>query len=60
MADGATLDDLREAVGTLEETADCAARVFGGAHPITERVGLELEKRPCHEPPDQMLKRSRA
>ena len=33
-ADGATLDDLREAVTTLEETARIARRVFGGAHPI--------------------------
>ena len=30
---GATLDDLREAVATLEETAPTARRVFGGAHP---------------------------
>ena len=32
---GATLDDLREAVRTLEETERIARRVFGGAHPIT-------------------------
>ena len=31
----ATLDDLREAVTTLEETARAARRVFGGAHPLT-------------------------
>ena len=31
----ATLDDLREAVSTLEETQRVARRVFGGAHPIT-------------------------
>jgi len=31
----ATLDDLREAVTTNEETARTARRVFGGAHPIT-------------------------
>ena len=31
----ATLDDLREAVTTLEETARTARRVFGGAHPLT-------------------------
>ena len=37
--DGATLDDLREAVTTLEETERIARRVLGGAHPIT--VGLE-------------------
>ena len=35
----ATLDDLSEAVTTLEETARTARRVMGGANPIT--VGLE-------------------
>ena len=35
-ADGATLDDLREAVTTLEDTQDRTARVLGGANPITE------------------------
>ena len=29
----ATLDDLREAVNTLEETGRVARRVLGGAHP---------------------------
>ena len=37
-ADGATRDDLREAVTTLEETARTARRVFGGAHPTTENL----------------------
>jgi len=32
---GATLDDLREAVTTLEELTRTARRVFGGAHPFT-------------------------
>ena len=32
---GATLDDLREAVTTLEETERTARRVLGAAHPIT-------------------------
>ena len=36
---GATLDDLREAVSTLEETERIARRVLGGAHPNT--VGIE-------------------
>ena len=36
---GATLDDLREAVATLEETTRTARRVFGGAHPLV--VGIE-------------------
>ena len=31
----ATLDDLREAVTTLEETERTARRIFGGAHPLT-------------------------
>ena len=35
---GATLDDLREAVTTLEETARTARRVFGGAHPSTRNI----------------------
>ena len=30
---GATLDQLREAVNTLEETERVARRVLGGAHP---------------------------
>ena len=34
----ATLDDLREAVATLDETARTARRVFGGAHPITKAL----------------------
>ena len=33
--DGATLDDLRESVTTLEETERIARRVLGGAHPVT-------------------------
>ena len=32
--EGATPDDLREAVATLEETERIARRVFGGAHPL--------------------------
>ena len=35
----ATLDDLREAVATLEETERTARRVLGGAHPVT--TGIE-------------------
>jgi len=31
----AALDNLREAVATLEETERIARRVFGGAHPVT-------------------------
>jgi hypothetical protein len=40
--DGATLDDLREAVTTLEETEPIARRVFGGAHPHTEGIANSL------------------
>ena len=36
---GATLDDLREAVTSLEELERTARRVMGGAHPLT--VGIE-------------------
>ena len=37
---GATLDDLREAVNTLEDNEPIARRVFGGAHPLV----LQLEE----------------
>ena len=40
---GATLDDLREAVTTLEDVQRTARRVFGGAHPITKMVECTLE-----------------
>ena len=39
---GATLDDLREAVTTLEETERTARRVLGGAHPVTEGIEDDL------------------
>ena len=39
---GATLDDLREAVTTLEETERTARRVLGGAHPITMDIERHL------------------
>ena len=42
MDTGATLDDLREAVATLEETERTARRVMGGAHPITESIVVGL------------------
>ena len=41
--DGATLDDLREAVTTLEETERTARRVLGGAHPLTGALGKHLQ-----------------
>ena len=38
---GATLEDLREAVTTLEDAGRISRRVMGGAHPMT--VGIEDE-----------------
>ena len=40
--DRATLDDLREAVTTLEDTERTARRVLGGAHPTTVDIGTIL------------------
>ena len=39
----ATLDDIREAVSTLEDAGRIARRVLGGAHPTT--VGIERDLR---------------
>ena len=39
---GATLDDLREAVTTLEDAARVARRVLGGANPLTEEIEEQL------------------
>ena len=41
--EGATLDDVREAVTTLEEIEPIARRVLGGAHPITTGIGYDLQ-----------------
>jgi hypothetical protein len=41
---GATLDDLRESVTTLEDTVRIARRVFGGAHPLTMDFEVKLQK----------------
>ena len=38
----ATLDDVREAVTTMDDTERIARRVFGGAHPITKGIGFHL------------------
>ena len=38
----ATLDDLREAVNTLEDTERIARRVLGGAHPDTKNMEAGL------------------
>ena len=42
--DGAKLDDLREAVETLEDIERTARRVLGGAHPLTSGIERELQK----------------
>ena len=39
----ASLDDLREAVTTLEDTERTARRVLGGAHPLTVDIEDELQ-----------------
>jgi hypothetical protein len=36
--EGATLDDLREAIKTLEDVAPTARRVLGGANPLTRTI----------------------
>ena len=40
--DGATLDDLCEAVNMLEATERTARRVLGGAHPLTAGIEVDL------------------
>ena len=40
--DGATLDDVREAVSTLEDAGRIARRVLGDSYPTTERIEDEL------------------
>ena len=44
MDPGATLDDLREAVTTLEDVERTARRVLGGAHPRTVNIERALQK----------------
>ena len=58
-ATGATLDDLREAVETLEETERPARRVFGGSHPTTVAIERNLRDsraalRAREAPPDEL------
>jgi len=40
--DGATRDDLREAVTTLEDTDRIARRVLGSLHPLAKLIGNNL------------------
>ena len=42
--EGATLDDLHEAVTLLEENERIARRVFGGAHPLAMQMEHDLKK----------------
>ena len=42
--DRATLDDLREAVATLEDAEPTARRVLGGAHPLTAEIERLLQE----------------
>ena len=42
--DAATLDDIREAVTTLEDVERTARRVLGGAHPTTSNVEKTLRE----------------
>jgi len=39
-----TLDDLREAVATLEDAGQIARRVFGGAHPLAAAIEESLRR----------------
>ena len=39
----ATLDDLREAVTTLEDAERIARRVLGGANPTTTGIEIQLQ-----------------
>ena len=41
---GATLDDLRESVATLEDVEGIARRVLGGTHPNTGRIEAALRE----------------
>ena len=40
----ATLDDLREAVSTLEAMARTARRVFGISHPLAKDIEADLRR----------------
>ena len=41
-ADGATLDELREAVTTFEDLARTTRRIYGGTHPLVAQVEVHL------------------
>ena len=46
---GATLDDLREAVTTLEELERPARRVLGGQHPLIVMIEVRLRNARARE-----------
>ena len=48
---GAMLDDVREAVATLEELARTARRVLGSAHPNTAEIEATLRTARARETP---------
>ena len=41
---GATLDDIREAINTLEEMEPISRRALGIAHPLAVNIQSELQK----------------
>ncbi len=41
---GSTIDDLREAVTTLEDAGRIARRVLGCSHPLTSAIERDLQK----------------
>ena len=56
--DGATLDDLREAVASLEDLERTARRVLGAAHPLASGIENELrEARAAHSAPARRHRR---
>ena len=56
---GATLDDLREAVTTLEEAERTARRVLGGAHPLTVTIEEICVKTRALRPPAVLIPSAR-
>ena len=56
---GATLNDLSEAVKTLEDSERIARRVFGGEHPLTtgltETLGESRDALRARETPSEDL-----
>ena len=62
--DGATLNDIREAVTTFQDTERTARRVLGGQHPLTmglednlqdARAALSARETPPSSPPSESV-----